>query len=89
MSKKLLVVKVTQEDIDNGTRWDESKCPVALALNHIGFPKARVCSDYWIQSNEHPHRYLYNPLSYRARKFIQDFDMDKPVEPSTFHLEFE
>ena len=82
-----LVVKVTQEDIQNGVRWDTSNCPITLAINRIGFPEARVYYDSWTQSNEHPHRYLYNPLSRRARKFISDFDLGEPVKPSTFHLE--
>lgn len=73
-------VEVTAEDIKRGIKVDCLNCPIALALDRCGQPDASVSdSDVEIDG-----RFIRMPLD--ARRFVQDFDDGKPVEPFAFEL---
>lgn len=74
-------ITVTQEDIDNGERGDECRCPIALALNRI-VPGGKVHS----YSAELPKGREEIPLPSAACYFVEKFDTGKPVQPFTFDL---
>lgn len=82
----ILVVDVTQNDIDNGTRKSTGGCPIALAIQRTtGNPGAWVglYSVGTLKTDRgrvtHTHR-----TSREAYEFISDFDNDIPVTPATF-----
>jgi hypothetical protein len=72
-------VTVTQEDIANGIEGISDACAIAQAImREFSTTKVRVGESVTIVDNVR-----YN-TSTRARKFIDRFDNEKPVKPSTF-----
>lgn len=82
-----MIVKVTQEDIDNGEAASCSRCPIALAV-------ARACelgADDTVEVTKTlgiKVRTLRGTRTYSltssARKFISKFDMREEVQPFEF-----
>lgn len=83
-------VKVTQEHIDKAIALrNESglllacKCPMALAIQDAGFPKAYVGVTGWYRDSRHQ----LHPMPRSACAFVRMFDQQKPVKPATFVFE--
>jgi hypothetical protein len=80
---KRLHVKVTKEDIENGTPWMSMQCPIALAVKRE-YPKAKVLiapgtiifDNRWYIPNfirkRLPEQLYKTPAV--AREFIHNFD---------------
>jgi hypothetical protein len=91
-----MTITVTQEDIDNGERWDCALCPVALALKRaIGKPVSvnadggLTVVDYDLASDLASFT-SYSPViaSHQdsVTEFIRKFDEGDDVEPFTFEV---
>lgn len=77
-----MVINVTQEHIDRGTKKECSKCPVALALKDAGFPNAFVgVFSIW------PFEMTRLDVSNEVEEFIAAFDCGSIVKPFSFNLE--
>lgn len=84
---KSLIIDVTQEDIDEGKRFEPCGCPVALAVQKK-IPERRVIVySHKIQIGEDE---IFVELPPSAKEFICKFDKksnDKsPVSPFSFEL---
>lgn len=76
-----VTVKVTQDHIDKATKGC-TKCPIALAVRSLGFRKAVVALDVvYLSVFDHEIK-----LPHRAKRFIEDFDGQRPVKPCQFTL---
>ena len=76
-----VTVNVTEENIRNGRRLQGSSCPVALALQDMGFKEPLVDSRiFWF--SKQPNAII--KLSRRAQRFIADFDSYRGVAPFSF-----
>ena len=83
-------IKVTAEHINKGEPMNHSSCPIALAINDVGY----------FQTNVGPNLVIFRPfmdsiqrfkvsLPTRARKFIEKFDAKKTVKPFNFIINFD
>lgn len=86
-----MIIKVTQEHIDNGIQCHHGSCPVSLALEaatgtywSVAWGKAREIPDLYDQTKE---RSAY-PIPDEPRIFISLFDRfgPKAVVPFSFKL---
>lgn len=74
-----MIVKITQDKINNGIRCDADFCPIALALQEHD-PNA------WVGMGQlHVNDRIY-PIPHEAKRFIQAFDENDYTEPFTFEL---
>ncbi len=80
MSKQIRVT-VEEKHIKEGVRGRTKNCPLALALNEQYDTEESHVSYLWCHIGPLGDPYA---LSYRAIKFIDDFDGGKKVEPATF-----
>jgi hypothetical protein len=80
-----MLIKVTQEDIDNGERNEPCKCPVALACRRHGLVEPRV-GYAGITDDRAPGCPIYN-TPWSAREFAKLFDSGKRVYPFSFELQ--
>lgn len=86
----LLVVEVTQEDIDNGVPANGSGCPIARALHRLGFIGVSVgCrSVTWFDPS---HGVQMSRLPREAIRFVRAFDLGASsflsYRPFTFALQ--
>jgi len=82
---KTIKIQVTQKDIDNGKPRDMGYCPIAMAIHRCRFRKAEVDN-----SVIHLHGYYSDedplPMPQTAKRFVKQFDAEKPVRPFTFSL---
>ena len=79
-----MIIKVTQEHIDNGVKFNCSKCPIALAMTEK-FPNCAVgLFGYWVDATDLTMDYKLLPVN--ANKFIEMFDSGKKVEPFEFEI---
>ena len=79
-------IEVTQAHIDNGTPWEPGSCPIALAVNDMGYSNSTVDR----RSGEAQDREGVNfawDMPEEASKFTADFDSRKNVEPFIFGVE--
>ena len=74
-------INVTQEHIDNGKRMDPFCCPVALALKD-----QRIVHD-GVGANEIDLNYRFIRCPEPLRKFINDFDGERKVQPQVFDVD--
>lgn len=89
MSKKIITVNVTANDIKNGTPQDSYHCPIHRSLaRHKDFKtgiftvrRSIVCGTFLAKGE------ALLPTS--AGNFIYQFDHGRPVEPFKFRLEYE
>ncbi len=75
-------VNVTERDIQKGMRYDNTACPVALAIRRT-LPDAMILTDAE-GVNVNGKDYLLPPAAVR---FALDFDLGNPVKPVVFNLE--
>lgn len=83
-------VEVTQEHIDKGQRREHDKCPIALAVEDIGYKSVSVDGkslDAWKDKVDGVKGYIYGDLPDEAVEFIRTFDRGDKVEPLTFEFE--
>ena len=78
----VLVVEVTAEDIREGARVSCTTCPIARAASRttgapawVAYTHIQVAAPGLFSTND------------AARRFINDFDAGRPVEPQTFRFE--
>jgi hypothetical protein len=77
--KKL--IKVTQDDIKNGTKRISESCPIALALKRkfkINYAFVRY-SFFKLEDG------ITHPMPEKACNFAEDFDRGKKVKPFSFY----
>ena len=96
VSNELLLIDVTQEDIDRGCRGNSKYCPIALALRRMGHKDISVVSwsVRWLPPdtgnwfNPAP-AYAAGKLPPEASRFVEDFDNKgrDEVRPFSFLLE--
>jgi hypothetical protein len=85
MSRKTILIDVTQQHIDDGEPGHPWSCPIALALDAAGLRSPWVQITRWgIASAVGPDPRA--PLSRRAAKFVDAFDAGQPVKPTRFRL---
>ena len=96
---KMVTIRVSKEDIENGAKSKSALCPVALALNREGFNKVSVHSSYMShedKANLWDKIYLLDFKSKYVRRtkdfpvkvttFIARFDAGLIVEPFEFKI---
>ncbi len=82
----MMLIKVTQEHIDQGKKGSRFKCPIGLAIKenpdmpYIQVTDAHVEIGYGIA--------IY-VLPVEAQRFIHNFDEGFPVQPFEFELPLE
>lgn len=82
---KTITVKVTQEHIGAGVAESCRSCPVALALQDAGYPRAVVANFIFLDAHDPDSRLLRTPAS--VVRFVHRFDSGQTVEPFEFQLE--
>ncbi len=75
-----MLVKITQEDIDQGDKYNPGWCPVALAVKRTTGNKD-VSVGFWV----HVDGTIYR-LANRISDWIYRFDQGGTVRPITFRL---
>lgn len=78
-------VQVTREHIRNGIRGKTMQCPIALALNGLGFQVAVVHKSVIILGLHQAEHRVY-PSDEMAR-FIEKFDNGERVYPKAFEID--
>lgn len=92
MNSKMIkrIVKVTQEDINEGTAGSSCECPVALALDLVFNDMG---CDIYVEQNSCELQFLDGSVAEysneQIREFIKKFDNGEPVEPFEFTFESE
>lgn len=79
-----MIIKVTEQDIERGSRVFSDHCPVALAINRATGRHA-IVYHHAIKIGELSR--IEYPVPDKVREFIQDFDSGKEVQPFEFDLE--
>lgn len=79
-------LKVTQEDINRGTKGSAKSCPVALALTREGYTNVSVAGDVLMRVNDET---WYLPFQKDVSNFVQAFDRGDKVEPTEFAMTFQ
>ena len=75
-------ITVTQRDIERGSKFHCTRCPVARAIRRKLNCRLEVFCTYGLLFN--PKQYFKIPSI--ASIFIKDFDNEKPVRPFSFEL---
>lgn len=99
-----IILDVTQEDIDKGTKHSTTYCPVALSLRRI-YPKAKLVTVGVVEASVYTPRrnflgiiprgeeFIRITLPKRVSKFIRNYDAygakDEYVKPFTVEVEIE
>ena len=81
LTRKIVKIEVTENDIKNGIRYDPYRCPVFLAAKRQRLGIIDVSSS-WISFTG--KRKL--PTPYDAYLWINAFDNGEKVKPATFTL---
>ena len=86
-----MLIRVTQEDIDAGSKSECYLCPIALAINRALGHKYGDCFGALVyRSQITPKRYhKVQRTSRNVERFIVAFDHGKPVKPFWFRLAVE
>lgn len=83
-----VLVQVTRDDIQYGTRSSESACPIARAVARATGKQAHVSGTrIKIGANTLSVRRL--PTTPKQAKFVRDFDNNAKVEPFDFWMDLE
>lgn len=91
LPNRKLTVKVTEEDIALGHRFEPDACPIALAVGRAINHRARV----FVGLASMTLRY-YTPTGHvdtlirlptLAYLFLENFDINRPAEPFEFELD--
>jgi hypothetical protein len=79
-----MLIQVTQDDIQNGERWNGHQCPIALAMFRAGIRFPSICRNTIMWYEDHEFKAIEpEPL---VSKFINDFDNGYSVDPIEFEL---
>ena len=87
-----MIIHVTQEDINNGTKGDCKVCPVALALFRATGMHWMVMASFafpagYTHGNIETASVVWGPNS-PAFAFIRDFDAGQTVSPFEFDFDY-
>jgi len=87
---KRIRVDVTQSNIVNGKRGEETSCPIALAMIDSGFSSPSVENEVGEALDQFGNEVSFD-LSKGAQEFISDFDLSASypgtaVYPRVFYL---
>lgn len=77
---KVIRVRVTKRDIDNGLRGVCARCPVALALQRRIAPLSDTDGQRWYLGGGSYAR----PLPLAVSRFVRAYDWGRKVKPFTF-----
>lgn len=77
---KTFRVHVTQQDIDNGRRKDEARCPVGLAL------RRETGERFFVGMNTAQGMGYESCLPLSVQKFNESFDSGRAVKPFAFRF---
>lgn len=81
-------IKVTQEDIENGTPTESDQCPIALAIRRDLKFKCQVDESYIVVFNNKLS--IYDAMEFKTpevcKNFIKMFDAGVEVSPFEFEL---
>ncbi len=83
--RKLLKIKVTAKDIENGKRNDGARCPIARAARRV-LKKVASVDGTVIEFKYDGNDYTDSILPKAASNFIARFDDKKKVKPFTFKV---
>lgn len=81
-----ILVRITQDDIDRGSRYKADCCPVALTLKRMGFSAINVWGDRTSFLDPQADEFIHRSLPQEATEFVRAFDNKKSVKPIRFHL---
>lgn len=81
----MTIIKVTQDHIDRGRRYDKKECPVALAMMDQGFEDVSVGYGGFAFFTEKKQRYAME-LGPNMSRYIYAFDIGRNVGPYTFEI---
>lgn len=86
-----MIIKVTQEDIDNGKKKSCYECPIALAIQRVSVKHLRCdVMNQQVYAVEKDLRPVWiRILPPEAQLFIIDFDAGKSVKPFQFELDIQ
>ncbi len=78
-------IVVTQDDIREGIRKEETSCPIAIAATRdLGVPAEATRESLWF---DHSNGEAYCALPLMAREFIRRFDATGQGRPFVFEIE--
>jgi hypothetical protein len=77
-----MLIKVTEDHIENGRRHETCRCPIALAIK-----EATGCSNVSVGQQSATIGVYTHILPKEAGDFVRDFDHRKKVVPFEFELE--
>lgn len=83
-----VLIRVTQEDIDDGEPYVPSRCPVALAWVREYGGHASIRGHHGRFTDKTNWHTGLIRLPAQAVEFIQTFDVGKEVGPIEFHIEY-
>jgi hypothetical protein len=78
-------IKVSWDHIRNGIRGKTMQCPIALALNDLGFQVAVVRKSVIILGTQEVSHRIYP--SEEMKNFIERFDNGERVYPKAFEID--
>jgi hypothetical protein len=85
-----MLIRVTQADIDAGSKSDSRLCPIACAINRaLGSKGLDGAIVYRSQITPKIYHTKVQPTSCAVERFIVRFDHGLPVEPFNFRVRVE
>lgn len=90
---RVKTIEVTQDDIDGGMAYDAAHCPVAIALRRQldcrnAHAAADFCNVFYLKDPNSRELYSYQcDLPEEAKRFIEDYDKNRPVQPFVFEVD--
>lgn len=85
--KKLLKIKVTEDDIAKGIRGDGASCPIARACKRMGFEAVDAMPESISLSCPKTKADYRGRTPEPARRFMSAFDSKLKVSPFEFEIE--
>ena len=80
-------IQVTQEDIDQGEKYNARGCPVACVIKRAGFPYAAVSFAKLIFLEPGSEVVTIVPMPPEVAAFSLAYDSFQAVEPFSFELD--
>lgn len=84
----LVKVKVTQENINEGTRYDGNRCAMTLTFRDAGYNVLCGYNGVYTPNPKIGEQSLAG-FSSEIVDFIRAFDLGKPVKPFEFEIELD
>jgi hypothetical protein len=82
-------IQITRWHLEEGIRYSCSRCPVALAISSVTFPRYSVLvhRDFIIVRNPWALGIAVFPIPDRVKKFIRAFDHGQAMQPTVMELD--